>query len=235
MSELYRDFIDRKLTDIDNHLIDIINGLQPVGPSSPVFSKTLLCDNSSFSSTFTLSDSISNYDIIEFITKSNSYPEDSFFIVPDSITDIEDLNTTNKLICFNSLNTNRYVCYSRSGNTYTRYNQRIIDVVKVYGYKCTNKTTVIDNIYKTNTKSTSYITVTDNNHNLYDYDLILWGYNASSDDEIGPFNIPIHTKNLVTDVNTIVTGNYNAVQIGHLSEHTIDYIRPVYIYGIKFT
>ena len=108
---------------------------------TPLFSKTLLCDNSSKSSSFSVSDSLSNYDFIEFITDDGSDNTNHFYMTENCIQDIEDLtDTTNKYICFNNFDTNQYVCYTRSGNTWTKAGSRLLNIITVNGFKCANMT-----------------------------------------------------------------------------------------------
>lgn len=235
MNELYRDFMDRKLSSIDGHLIDIINGIHPgPGDDKPIFTKTVLADNTALSNTFTLSDSVSNYDLIEFITLDNTDNYyNRFIMTAGCINDILNLNTINKLICFNTLNTNRYVAYTVSGNVYTRYNYRVLNVVQVNGYKCTNKTVVEDVLFSTTTKSDSYINIPIT-EDIYDYDMVLIGYNDTDDDEIGPIN-NIFYPNDTLGKNVYLTNNfYNNPYNTFIESNMIYNIRPVYVRGIKY-
>ena len=59
MNELYKDFMDRKLSSIDGHLIDLINMGPAPGDDKPVFTKTVLADNTALSNTFTLCSQVS--------------------------------------------------------------------------------------------------------------------------------------------------------------------------------
>jgi len=203
---------------------------------TPLFSKTLLCDNSSKSSSFSVSDSLSNYDFIEFITDDGSDNTNHFYMTENCIQDIEDLtDTTNKYICFNNFDTNQYVCYTRSGNTWTKAGSRLLNIITVNGFKCANMTMTETSIYKATTKSATSMNISDSSLNLYDYDIVLFGYNAISDDEIGPCNFSLYPKGIIDTVSVYPFNYYNFNILCKLTNTSINNVRPVYIRGYKFS
>ena len=234
MNELYKDFMDRKLSSIDGHLIDLINMGPAPGDDKPIFTKTVLADNTALSNTFTLSDSVSNYDLIEFITLDNTDNYyNRFVMTAGCINDILNLNTTNKLICFNTLDTNFYVAYSLSGNVYNRYDYRRLNMVQVNGYKCTNKTVVEDVLFSTTTKSDSYINIS-LTKDIYDYDMVLIGYNDTDDDEIGPTNNIFYPNDILGKNIYFSNNSYNYEYSTWFESNMIYRIRPVYVRGIRY-
>lgn len=205
--------------------------------TNPEFTKTQLADNSTLSNTFTLSDDPSNYDLVEFVTinPSDITAENHFLMTAGCISDILNLDTTRKLLCFNNVSTNLYVAYTVSGTQYTQYNYRTIKVKEVNGYKCTNKTVTEDVLFNTTTKSDSYVASITSSSNIYDYDIILLGYNDTDDDEIGPCNNILYPTNLVGNNTFYCNNSYYNTFTTFFDAYNFYHTRNVYIRGIKFT
>ena len=204
------------------------------GSASPTFSETVLCDNSSKASTFTLSDSMSNYDIIVFKTHNagiDLYCE--FITTPTLISQMFTL--TNNGIMFNEPDSNQYCDYKVNGNTFTRYGQRNVDVVEVRGLNCTNKTVTETVIYLApSLNSTSGVSVSGTG--LLDYDYIFFSGNADAWDDTAIYPTPAQPKSCFgVETICVMTTSYYYIARTYIRDTEIWGGRPLRITGIKFT
>lgn len=229
MSELYRDFIDRKLDQIDGHLIDIYNAIGGGGPTPISFTKTLLCDNSTLNASITLNDDISNYDFIEVIIGANGMKDQGgYYMTENCFKDIEDIS--GGVICFCIFASSYNCTITRSGNTWTEYDTPTMHIKRVYGYKC-NKIITETSIYKATLNTNNTITINDPNLNLFDYDYVLFGFNNATTSRIGPcFNV---LTKIIGEPLYYIYNKYNLYSLLQISNTSITNINASYIRGYK--
>ena len=116
------------------------------GGSSPTFSETVLADNSSLASSFTLSDDMSNYDFIVLTTKnSSSLLETKTIVTPHILESVFSL--TSNRFALGDINTNQYVIYSVASRTFTRQGNRNLDIIEVKGLNLIGGTVTETDIY----------------------------------------------------------------------------------------
>lgn len=202
------------------------------GGSAPIFSETVLADNSSKASSFTLSDSMSNYDFIVFkCLNSSSSLETEFITTPTHLAQMFTL--TNNGILFNEPNSNQYCDYKVNGNTFTRYGQRNVDVVEVRGLKCTNKTVSETVIYIASALSSTANTISGTG--FFDYDLLFFSGNASAWDDTAismtPYKKDIFGVYKVCHYLQV----YNAYYPIYITDIEMSSARYLCVTGIKFT
>lgn len=203
------------------------------GGATPTFSETVLCDNSSKASTFTLSDDMSNYDFIVFKTKnSSSLVETKSIITPTTLASIFSL-TTNRFT-LGEINTNQYVIYSVSTNTFTKGASRNLDIVEVVGLKCTNMTVSESSIYFAPSLSATNNEVTGTGI-LTDNDFLLLGGNASGRDDIGIGFTPISTEAFGTGQVVGAVNTYNSSRGVVITDTNCSSANYLYVVGIKFS
>lgn len=203
------------------------------GGSSPTFSETVLCDNSSKASTFTLSDSMSNYDFIVFkCLNSSTNIVTEFITTPTHLAQMFSL--TNDGIMLNEPSNNQYCDYKVSGNTFTRYGQRNVDVVEVRGLVCTNMAVSETVIYLApSLSSASGVTVSGTG--LLDYDYIFFSGNASAWDDTAINMTPAQPKCFGVDVVLHYIQSYGVFYGTYIRDTSIWGGKPLCITGIKFT
>lgn len=172
------------LNTIAKNLIGAINEIAAGGGGggvTPIFSETVLVDNSSLASSFTFSSDYHNYDFIRFkLYNSSSGAYTYILTTPSSIDAIFDITSYYAL---NEFHSNQYCDYRQNGLTWTRHGGRNVDVYEVVGLTCTNATVTETEIYKASTQSGTAVTVT-TQENLMDFDWILFSNNDSSNDEL---------------------------------------------------
>ena len=203
------------------------------GGASPTFSETVLADNSSLASSFTLSDDMSNYDFIVFKTKnSSSLVETKSIITPTTLASVFSL-TTNRFT-LGEINTNQYVIYSVSTNTFTKGASRNLDIIEVVGLKCTNMTVSETAIYTASSLTANNIEVTGTGI-LTDNDFLLLGGNASGRDDIGIGFAPLSTEDFGIGLIVGVLNYYNGSRGVTITDTKASAGNYLYIVGIKFT
>lgn len=147
------------------------------GSFTPTFTETLIADNTAHASSFTLSDSYSNYDLVKIVWYESASSSGYVVTTPDIL---DEIFTTAGKLCINKLNTNLYVCYSKAGLTWTQTNQRTIFVHEVFGITLTNCTMTATDIYKRGGMSVNAVTITSLT-SLKDYDLFALSSQHNSD------------------------------------------------------
>lgn len=216
---------------VDNLFVGVNGG--GGGGSTPTFSETVLADNSTLASSFTLSDDMSNYDFIVFKTKnSSSLVETKSIITPTILASVFSL--TSDRFTLGEINTNQYVIYSVSTNTFTKGASRNLDIVEVVGLKCTNKVVSETVIYLASSLTGAYIEVTDTGI-LTNNDFLLLGGNASSRDDIGIGFAPISTQDLGIGQIVGTVNIYNSSRGVIITNTNCSSANYLYVVGIKFT
>ena len=135
----------------------------------PTFSETLIADNSSHASSFTLSEDYGNYDMVKIVWYESASSSGFLYTTPDILDEIFTISTR---VCINKPDTNTYVCYSKNGLTWTRTNNINIDVHEIYGVTFTNCSMTATDLYKRGAVTTSSASITSQT-SLKDFDLIM--------------------------------------------------------------
>lgn len=224
----------------------------------PEFNKTLLIDNSSKASSFTLTGDYHDYD---FVLIKLNYADDintiETLLVPPSVI---DACTTSPFsyITFDRRRTNIYASYSISGNTWTKTYARATDIIEIYGCNCINATVSETEIYYASAPSAYEITV-EYAGDLTDFDYIFVVCNSGDPTEC-IVNNTIWTPTKMVNENTFTMNeytnggyvinnsiSYNVDTNGYpmlyysnsktvtLTEHELSLARYLYVTGIKFT
>lgn len=204
------------------------------GSVSPIFSSTLLVDNSAQATSFTLSDDYENYDFIEFEITSSSLGTKRIVTIPEVITDA--FTYSSGKFNLNFWNSNNYCCYSHSGNTWTRTNNRYSNITKVIGIKCTNATVNKTVVYEKQAITATGGVITSAT-SLFDYDYLFFATCSGDATETQPCNTPIciGSKELM-DGCTFVENKYNQTNAFTITEFAVDtWVNWFMCVGIKFT
>ena len=202
------------------------------GASSPTFSETVLADNSSLASSFTLSDDMSNYDFIVLTTKnSSSLLETKTIVTPHILESVFSL--TSSRFTLGDINTNQYVIYSVASRTFTRQGSRNLDIIEVKGLNLIGGSITETDIYMASSLSSSLVEPTGTGI-LEDNDYLLLGGNASSRDDIGFGFAPISTEDFgIGQVNGELN-YYNGSRGVVITDTKASSGNYLYIVGIKF-
>ena len=213
------------------------------GTFTPIFSETVLVDNSSLASSFTFSEDYNNYQFLKFRMYNSSW-QNYFSIIttPESINAIMDITS---YIDFNDFGNNQYACYSYSADklTWTRNWQRNLNIFEVAGLNCTNATVTKTQIYKATSTSGSSVSITSQD-NLLEFDWIIFTANDSDTDEVQPcYNVFCKNDYDNSSINAVKGeteyyfpfNGYNYAGIIKISEYSIWSNSYAYIQGIKFT
>ena len=202
------------------------------GGSAPTFSETVLADNSSLASSFTLSDDMSNYDFIVLTTKnSSSLLETKTIVTPHILESVFSL--TSSRFTLGDINTNQYVIYSVASRTFTRQGSRNLDIIEVKGLNLIGGTVTETDIYMASSLSGSLVEPTGMGI-LEDHDYLLLGGNASSRDDIGFGFAPISTEDFgIGQVNGELN-YYNGSRGVVITDTKASSGNYLYIVGIKF-
>ena len=189
------------------------------GGVTPIFAATVLVDNSEAATSFTLSDDFEDYDFIAVEITSTSLGTIRIVTLPEIITEI--FTYSSGKCCFDFWNSNNYCCYSHSGRTWTRTNNRYTNITKITGYKCTNAT-----VTKTTVYAKQAITVGDgvitSQDSLFDYDYLFFATCTGDNTETQPCNTPIATgQKEIIEGATYVENKYNQTTIINISEFEI--------------
>ena len=146
-------------------------------PLIPQFTETKIADNTAHASTFTLSESYNNYDMVKIVWYESASSSGVLFTTPDILDEIFDVSTR---LCIDKPKTNLYVCYSRNGLTWTQTNQRTIFVHEIYGVTFTNCTMTLTDLYKRGAVTTSAVAITSQT-SLKDFDFFVMSSIHNSD------------------------------------------------------
>ena len=139
-------------------------------PFVPQFSETLIADNTSHAASFTLTEDYGNYDMVKIVWYESASSSGFLYTTPDILDEIFSIGVGK--LCINKPSTNYYACYTKSGLTWTRSNQRVIDVHEIYGVTFTNCTMTATDLYKRGASTTTKYAVTSQT-SLKDYDLFM--------------------------------------------------------------
>lgn len=223
--------------------------------SYPLFTKTLIGDDTSVTGTFTLTEDYHDYDLVLFETQS--------FIAIATPNSIDACFTSpSSRLTVNSEGTNQYGTYNKSGDTWTRTNTRNISIIRVWGLTCTNGTLTETQIYKASSLSPYNVTITSQD-DLLNYDFIISVGNSNDYTEIIINNYLWSPKNTIYDANVIFSltmpiydgndnyiGNqcrvpkeftaytllvYASTQGVTISAHELSSARYYYVSGLTFT
>ena len=212
----------------------VIDGDTSGSAFTPVFTETLLVDNSTGASSFTLSEDYHNYDFVKVsLLNYNASPNRTTVIITTP-TVIDKCFNLGNLINFNERGNNEYACYRKSGLTWTRNNNRDCVVNYIWGMECTNATVSETAIYTASSVSGSNRVITYNDGDLFDFDLIFFAANSNSSDEVQPcyfyFSPGIDIQNRLP----YVLNQYNANHTVEISPHSISSAPYACAVGINF-
>lgn len=198
------------------------------------WSKTLLASNSAQGSTLSLSDDFHNYDLIEFVCKSPESGNPSYGLTYRYLTTPDILDSmftySNNTICLNIINTNYYVCYTKSSNTsFAQANNRSLICIAVNGFKYSGTVTK-DTLYERQGIGGSDVAISSQD-SLFDYDLILFSTNTADNTETVICTNPVYKSE---DYNPKLN-RYNSAQNCTVSQNAITSYRYFCVQGLKFT
>lgn len=208
-------------------------------PFVPTFSETLIGDNTSHASTFTLSESYSNYDLVKIVWYESASSSGFLYTTPDILDEIFTVGVGK--ICINKPSTNHYVCYTKSGLTWTQTNQRDIFVHAIYGVTLTNCTMQLTDLYKREASTVTKYSITSQT-SLKDFDMFFmssihatdgsetmpttWLYQYPKENISGAFSCPV----------PCVLQEYNANDEAFvITEFEMTAARYFMVQGVKFT
>lgn len=208
-------------------------------PFVPLFTETKIADNSSHASSFTLSEDYGNYDMVKIVWWESASSSGFLYTTPDILDEIFSVGAGK--LCINKPSTNYYVCYGKSGLTWTQTNQRNIYVHEVYGVSFTNCTMTATDLYRRGASTTTKYAVTSQT-SLKDYDLFMmasihntdgsetmpttWLYQYPPENMSEAFSCPVPT----------VLQEYNANDEAFvISEYGMTSARYFMVQGITFT
>lgn len=208
-------------------------------PFVPQFTETKIADNTAHASSFTLTEDYANYDMVKIVWYESATVSGFLYTTPDILDEIFAVGVGK--LCINKPSTNYYACYTKSGLTWTRSNQRVIDVHEIYGVTFTNCTMTATDLYKRGASTTTKYAVTSQT-SLKDYDLFMmasihatdgsetmpatWLYQYPPENMSGAFSCPVPT----------VLQEYNANDEAFvISEYGMTSARYFMVQGIKFT
>lgn len=208
-------------------------------PFVPQFTETLIADNSAHASSFTLAEDYGNYDMVKIVWYESATVSGFLYTTPDILDEIFSIGVGK--LCINKPSTNYYICYSKSGLTWTQTNQRNIYVHEIYGVTFTNCTMTATDLYKRGASTTTKYAITSQT-SLKDYDLFMmssihatdgsetmpttWLYQYPPENMSDAFSCPVPT--VLQEYN----GNDEAFVI---SEYEMSAARFFMVQGIKFT
>ena len=205
----------------------------------PQFTETLIADNSSHASSFTLSEDYGNYDMVKIVWWESATVSGFLYTTPDILDEI--FTVGGGKLCINKPSTNYYICYTASGLTWTQTNQRNIYVHEIYGVTFTNCTMTATDLYKRGASTTTKYAITSQT-SLKDYDLFMmssihatdgsetmpttWLYQYPPENMSDAFSCPVPA----------VLQEYNANDEAFvISEYGMTAARFFMVQGIKFT
>lgn len=156
--------------DADGYSSVTVNVQGGETPFVPLFTETKIADNSSHASSFTLSEDYANYDMVKIVWYESATVSGFLYTTPNILDEIFSVGVGK--LCINKPSTNYYACYTKSGLTWTRSNQRVIDVHEIYGVTFTNCTMTATDLYKRGASTTTKYAITSQT-SLKDYDLFM--------------------------------------------------------------
>ena len=204
------------------------------GSVTPIFSSTVLVDNTAQDTSFTLSDDYENYDFIAFEITSSTLGTKRIVTVPEVITDA--FTYSSGKFNLNFWNSNNYCCYSHSGNTWTRTNNRYSNITKVIGIKCTNATVNKTMVYEKQAITATGGVITSAT-SLFEYDYLFFATCSGDATETQPCNTPISMgQKEIMEGCTFVENKYNQLNTFTITEFAVDtWVNWFMCVGIKFT
>lgn len=203
------------------------------GASSPIITETVLADNSSAASSFTLSDDMSNYDFIVFkCLNSSSNVVTEFITTPTHLANVLSV-TGNSKFTLNEPATNQYVIYSVNGNVFTKSASRNMNITEVRGLKCTNKTVTETVIYLAPSLSSTATPISGTG--FFDYDLIFFSGNSASADDMSFDLTPCYKDIFGAEVITHYIQYYGAFVPIYITDTDMSSARYLAVTGIKFS
>lgn len=203
------------------------------GDGKPLFTSTVLCDNSSASSSLVLTDDYHNYDFVEFeLTNSSTSAVTKIFTTPDAIDAIYNVTTD---MVLNEFNNNQYAeyTYSSQTNTFNRVNHRNCDCTKITGYVCSNLTVTETEIFKANSRSSTPVSISSTG--LLGYDFLIVAANNADSTSIVPCNNIVSYSDAPIDSYGYAFNGYNSTQYVAITDTTMSSAPYLYVGGIKFT
>ena len=218
---------------LNNRNYTATGNLRLGGDGKPLFTSTVLCDNSSASSSLVLSDDYHNYNFIEFeLTNSSSGVVTKILTTPDAIDAIFDLTT---IIVLNEFNNNQYVGYSYNSAAYTfsRQYNRNCDCTKITGYVCSNLTVTETEIFKASSLSSASVSISSTG--LLEYDFLIVAANNSDSTSIIPCNNVVSYSDVPIDRYGYAFNGYNSTQYVSVTDTTMSSAPYLYVGGIKFS
>lgn len=221
----------------------------------PEFNKTLLIDNISKASSFTLTGDYHDYDFVLIKLDYNGTIETLF--LPPSVL---DACTTSPFtyINFDQRNTNIYANYTISGDTWTKVYNRVTDIIEIYGCNCTNASVTETEIYYASAIS-GWETTVQYDGDLTEFDYIFVACNSGDPTECVVNDVIWTPTKMVDEDATFTMNNYgnggnvikNSISRGDtngypmmyymqsktitLTEHELSSARYLYVTGVKFT
>lgn len=208
-------------------------------PFVPQFTETLIADNTAHASSFTLTEDYANYDMVKIVWYESATVSGFLYTTPDILDEIFSVGVGK--LCINKPSTNYYACYTKSGLTWTRSNQRVIDVHEIYGVTFTNCTMQATDLYKRGASTTDKHAITSQT-SLKDYDLFMmasihatdgsetmpttWLYQYPPENMSEAFSCPVPA----------VLQEYNANDEAFvITEYGMTSARYFMVQGVKFT
>lgn len=203
------------------------------GGSAPEFTETILADNSAQASSFTLSDSMNNYDFIVFkCTNGSTGTITETITTPTHLSNIFTL-TTNRFL-LNEPGTNQYVDYTINGNTLTRYANRNLNITEVRGLKCNNKTVTETLIYLAPALSSTAVAITGKT-GLLDHDLIFFSGNAGAWDDTSLSLTPFKKDKFEADYYCHFLQYYGAFVPVYITDTELSTARYLCVTAVNFS
>lgn len=205
------------------------------GSFTPTFSETLICDNSSHNSSFTLSEAYTNYDLVKIVWYESASSSGFLYTTPDILDEIFTVSTR---LCINKTGTNLYACYSKNGLTWTRTNMRTLQIHAIYGVTFTNCSMTVADVYKRGAVTTTAATIT-SQISLKDYDMFMMSsIHATEGSETMPLSWVFQYPSEIQTAffSPFVLEEYNGNnELFTISEYEMSAARYFMVQGIKFT
>lgn len=213
-------------------------GASGSGDTQPTFTSSTLATNSGASATITLSDDYHNYDILEFTLTNSSQENTKIITIPNVLDAILDITT---YINFDEFHTSQYGAYSYDSSTRTftkKTSGGPANITLVKGYICSNKTATTTDIFTASARSSTAVAVAISGSgasSFYDYDVLFFAFNSSTNDELGPCRYACYPKTYFEDDIGFAFNFYNNEKAISIGEYALSEARYTYVGGIKFT
>lgn len=201
----------------------------------PIFTETVIADNSGESASFTFDEDYHDYDFVEITFKNTSTSAKfSLWTTPNAIDAC--LGGVAERITVNFTSTNIYATYTESvsGNTitWTRSGSRTCIITEISGVSCTNKTVSETEIYEASALSSTALSIT-TQESLFDYDLLVMVCNASDRTEVVPSNT-LYPTNYPSGFGIVFFQLYNNWTRVYITENELSSARYYFVSGIRF-